>query len=88
MHTPAQKHASSLDPKTVERIIAEVREEEIVAMCCDVINIPSPTGHELQMAQYMQGVVGLYDHGNFDAPPQNLISAPGTVSQPTPSKGK
>ena len=41
-----------------------------------------------QWAQYMQGVVGLYDHGNFDAPPQNLISAPGTVSQPTPSKGK
>src|SRR5437660_1603692 len=22
-------------------------------MCCDVINIPSPTGYELQMAQYM-----------------------------------
>ena len=57
MHTPAQKHASSLDPKTVERIIAEVREEEIVAMCCDVINIPSPTGHELQMAQYMNGAL-------------------------------
>jgi len=31
-----------------------------------------------QWAQYMQGVVGLYDHGNFDAPPQNLISAPAT----------
>ncbi|MDQ0800130.1 membrane peptidoglycan carboxypeptidase [Arthrobacter sp. SLBN-112] len=31
-----------------------------------------------QWAQYMQGVVGLYDHGNFDAPPQNLISAPST----------
>jgi len=57
LHTPAQKHASSLDPKTVERIIAEVREEEIVAMCCDVINIPSPTGHELQMAQYMNGAL-------------------------------
>ncbi|MGO4234731.1 transglycosylase domain-containing protein [Pseudarthrobacter sp. YAF2] len=31
-----------------------------------------------QWAQYMQGAVGLYDHGNFDAPPQNLISAPST----------
>jgi len=41
-----------------------------------------------QWAQYMQSAVGLYDHGNFDAPPQNLISAPGTASQPTPSKGK
>lgn len=39
-----------------------------------------------QWAQYMQSAVGLYDHGNFDAPPQNLISAPGTASQPTPSK--
>jgi acetylornithine deacetylase len=57
LHTPAQKHASSLDPKIVERIVAEVREEEIVAMCCDVINIPSPTGHELQMAQYMNGAL-------------------------------
>ncbi len=38
-----------------------------------------------QWAQYMQGVVGLYDHGEFDAPPQNLISAPG-ATQPTKSK--
>jgi acetylornithine deacetylase len=37
----------------VERIIAEVREDEVVAMACDVVNIPSPTGEELQMAQYM-----------------------------------
>ncbi|BAS18284.1 penicillin-Binding protein (plasmid) [Arthrobacter sp. Hiyo8] len=29
-----------------------------------------------QWAQYMQQVVGLYDHGDFDAPPQNLIGAP------------
>ena len=57
MHSPGKQPASSLDPKLVERIVAEVREEEIVAMCCDVINIPSPTGHELQMAQYMQGAL-------------------------------
>ncbi len=29
-----------------------------------------------QWAQYMQHVVGLYDHGDFDAPPQNLIGSP------------
>jgi len=46
--------AATLDPKLVAKILAEVKEEEIVAMCCDVINIPSPTGNELQMAQYMQ----------------------------------
>jgi acetylornithine deacetylase len=41
----------------VEKILAEIKEEEIVAMCCDVINIPSPTGEELQMAEYMQSVL-------------------------------
>ena len=43
-----------LDPVLVDRILAEVCEDEIVSMSCDVINIPSPTGEELQMAQYMQ----------------------------------
>jgi acetylornithine deacetylase/succinyl-diaminopimelate desuccinylase-like protein len=51
------KVASSLDPKLVDRVLAEVREEEIVAMSCDVINIPSPTGHELAMAEYMRGAL-------------------------------
>jgi acetylornithine deacetylase len=43
-----------LDPKLVARITAEVREDDIVAMASDVINIPSPTGEELHMAEYMQ----------------------------------
>src|SRR5712691_1183321 len=47
----------SLDPKLVDRILAEVREDEIVSMSGDVINIPSPTGEELQMAQYMQSTL-------------------------------
>jgi acetylornithine deacetylase/succinyl-diaminopimelate desuccinylase-like protein len=46
-----------LNAKLVEKILAEVKEEEIVAMCSDVINIPSPTGEELQMAQYMQNAL-------------------------------
>jgi len=48
------KSAPALDAKLADRILAEVREDEIVAMSSDVINIPSPTGEELQMAQYMQ----------------------------------
>jgi acetylornithine deacetylase/succinyl-diaminopimelate desuccinylase-like protein len=48
------KPALKLEPKLAEKIMAEVREDEIVAMACDVINIPSPTGEELQMAQYMR----------------------------------
>lgn len=51
------KTATSLDPKLAERILAEVREEEIVAMSCDVINIPSPTGEELAMAEYMRSAL-------------------------------
>ena len=45
---------SRLNPKLVERILAEISEEEIVAMCCDVINIPSPTGDEGKMAEHMR----------------------------------
>src|SRR5262245_61285334 len=56
MTTPARNlpQPSALDPKLVERIIVGVREEEIVAMATDVINIPSPTGEELRMAEYMR----------------------------------
>ena len=54
MQTPVQQHSTNLDPRLIDRIIAEVREDEIVAMCCDVINIPSPTGEELRMAEYMR----------------------------------
>ena len=51
----ARKNASTLDPAVAEKIVTQVKEDEIVAMSCDVVNIPSPTGGELQMAQYMQG---------------------------------
>jgi acetylornithine deacetylase/succinyl-diaminopimelate desuccinylase-like protein len=37
-----------------DAIVSRVREDEIVAMCCEVINIPSPTGGELAMAEYMR----------------------------------
>ena len=50
-----------LDSKLVERIVAEVREDEIISMCCDVINIPSPTGQELPMAEYMQAALRKID---------------------------
>ena len=48
---------TSLHPDLVKRILAEVNQDEIVAMARDVINIPSPTGEELQMAQYMQNAL-------------------------------
>jgi acetylornithine deacetylase/succinyl-diaminopimelate desuccinylase-like protein len=57
LHTAPTKRNSSLDAQIVERILAEVKKDEIVAMSCDVINIPSPTGEELQMAEYMRDVL-------------------------------
>jgi acetylornithine deacetylase/succinyl-diaminopimelate desuccinylase-like protein len=45
---------SSLDARLAEQILTSVREDEIVSMACDVINIPSPTGEELAMAEYMR----------------------------------
>src|SRR5437868_6809688 len=50
----AKEKTTMLDPRLVERVLAEVREDELVSMCCDVINIPSPTGEELKMAEYMR----------------------------------
>ena len=38
----------------VNAILAQVREDEIVAMSCDLVNIPSPTGEELEMGKYMR----------------------------------
>ena len=45
---------SKLPHDLAERIVAEVREDEIVSMACEAINIPSPTGDELAMGNYMQ----------------------------------
>ena len=52
-----KERSPSLDTNLVNRVLAEVNEEEIVAMARDLINIPSPTGQELPMAQYMQGAL-------------------------------
>ncbi len=57
MHSAPTKRNSSLDAQIVERILAEIKEDQIIAMSCDVINIPSPTGEELQMAEYMRDVL-------------------------------
>src|SRR5581483_9258912 len=51
--TPREKPAG-LDPKLAEHILAHVDEQRLVSMCCDVVNIQSPTGHELKMSEYMR----------------------------------
>lgn len=54
MEAHGTKAADSMKEEMVKAILAQVREEEIVAMCCDVVNIPSPTGEELEMSRYMR----------------------------------
>ncbi|MCI0402744.1 MAG: M20/M25/M40 family metallo-hydrolase, partial [Acidobacteria bacterium] len=46
-----------VDTKLAERILAQVNEQEIISMACDVINIPSPTGEELEMGRYMRAAM-------------------------------
>jgi len=38
-------------PELAERILAEVRQDEIVSMRSDIANIPSATGDEQRMAE-------------------------------------
>jgi acetylornithine deacetylase len=57
LSTPTKARKTDLNPDLVEKILAQVKEEEIVSMSRDVISIPSPTGEELQMAQYMQNAL-------------------------------
>ncbi|HZU23026.1 MAG TPA: M20/M25/M40 family metallo-hydrolase [Terriglobales bacterium] len=45
---------SRLAPELAEAICAKVEEQALVSDCCDVINIPSPTGSEQQMAEHMR----------------------------------
>lgn len=56
MSTSTTIRKTSIRSDLAAKILAQVKEDEIVAMSRDVINIPSPTGEELQMAQYMQRV--------------------------------
>ena len=51
------KPESAVDSRLAEKIIAAVDEQSLIQMCCDIINIPSPTGEELQMAQYMKSAL-------------------------------
>jgi acetylornithine deacetylase/succinyl-diaminopimelate desuccinylase-like protein len=57
----APKLALKLEAKLADKILAEVREDEIVAMASDVVNIPSPTGNEFEMACYMKQALAALD---------------------------
>ncbi|MBV8205402.1 MAG: M20/M25/M40 family metallo-hydrolase [Acidobacteria bacterium] len=46
----------ALDRRLAEAILARVSESELISDCCAAIDIPSPTGNELQMAGFMRGL--------------------------------
>src|ERR1051325_735034 len=55
MATPsARGETDSMKDDLAKAILSQIREDELVAMCCDVVNIPSPTGEELEMGRYMR----------------------------------
>lgn len=46
-----------MDAKLAEKILTQVNEQQLVAMACEAINIPSPTGEELEMARFMRAAM-------------------------------
>lgn len=46
-----------MDSELAAAVLAHIREEPIISMAREVINIPSPTGEELGMAKYMQATL-------------------------------
>src|ERR1700739_3769152 len=51
-HAAGAQH--SMKDDLAKAILLQIREDELVAMCSDVVNIPSPTGEELEMSRYMR----------------------------------
>src|SRR5437899_4728823 len=50
----ARGKTDSMNEKLDKAILSQIRKDELVAMCSDVVNIPSPTGEELEMGRYMR----------------------------------
>src|ERR1700752_677567 len=50
----ARKKSRTTKSSLADRILAHIDERALVEMCCDVVNIASPTGSELEMASYMR----------------------------------
>ena len=50
----AEKTLSTINTALAEKILSAVDEKSLVAMCCEMVNIPSPTGKEGPMADYMR----------------------------------
>jgi acetylornithine deacetylase/succinyl-diaminopimelate desuccinylase-like protein len=38
----------------MDRILKHIKEEEIIQLACDIVSIPSPTGHERAVGEYIR----------------------------------
>jgi acetylornithine deacetylase/succinyl-diaminopimelate desuccinylase-like protein len=52
--TLVREKTDAMKEDLAKAILSQVREDELVSMCCDVVNIQSPTGEELEMGRYMR----------------------------------
>jgi acetylornithine deacetylase/succinyl-diaminopimelate desuccinylase-like protein len=52
--TVAREKTNAMKEDLAKAILSQIREDELVSMCCDVVNIPSPTGEELEMSRCMR----------------------------------
>jgi acetylornithine deacetylase/succinyl-diaminopimelate desuccinylase-like protein len=50
----ARGKTDAMNEELAKAILSQIREDELIAMCTDVVNIPSPTGEELEMGRYMR----------------------------------
>src|SRR5438067_13830203 len=56
MNPVAREAAKSAELNPLQqKILSHIDESALVAMCCDIVSIPSATGHELAVAEYMRG---------------------------------
>ena len=56
MNPVAREAAKSAElTPLAQQILSHIDESALVAMCCDIVNIPSATGHEMAVAEYMRG---------------------------------
>src|SRR6516162_6876624 len=46
--------SDTMNEDLTQAILGQIREDELIAMCSDVVNIPSPTGEELEMGRYIR----------------------------------
>src|SRR5690348_15617180 len=52
----AKEKTGAMNEDLAKAILSQIREDELVSMCCDVVNIPSATGEELEMGRYIRRV--------------------------------